>query len=129
MFFFLSVDFTVNEGAGLVLYFCDQGVDLFVIKRAFPARFRDSRTHFFPAERFSGVIAFDDLDESLFEPFVGSVSVVAGQALTPAPDGETIRTGPGVDDAVVVATTNRTSHERTSHRAGTSGGKSAKTKD
>src|SRR5665811_2095499 len=63
-----------------------------------------------PREHLLAPAALDDHQGHFFEPFVGRVATLAGQALSPPADGVARFRVAGIDDFALVAATERTMH-------------------
>jgi hypothetical protein len=80
----------------------DDGFELLVADRSFPAGFFESAFDFCVVEGLAGVVFFDDFDGGGFDAFVGCVTAFAAETLASSSNGEAVLACSGVQHPIVI---------------------------
>ena len=96
-----AFNFRLEIGFQLVLDGANDGFDLLVADRALPAGLFQAAFDLGMIERFSRAVLLDDLHRG-FDPLIGRVPLLAGNAFATPPDGESILTRSRIKYPIVV---------------------------
>ena len=100
----------------VVLNCSHSALDIAITDWALPTGTFQARFDLVAREWDARAVLLNDLDRRFFDALVGRVAPLAFQTLATSSNGEAILTGAGIDDAVVIHTTEGTFHGNTIHQ-------------